>query len=510
MTNKKIYYALCFFLLIALQPGLCRVKLPRLVSDGMVLQRDTNVRLWGWASPGEKVSIRFLGKIYTAATEADSGWSIMLSPMKAGGPYTMEIDADNYIVVNNILIGDVWVCSGQSNMELPMVRVKPRYEEVIVHSENPDIRQFLVPEKCGFDGPQEDLQLGQWESANPWSVLHFTAAGYFFARTIYEKYHVPIGLINASVGGTPIEAWMSKDALKEFPAILETGEKFKDSSYRDGVAKENNVVSDAWYSSRWQQDEGLKGDKPWYDPTYDDSSWSTIKLPSFWADEGLGNVNGVVWFRREFNVPASLAGKPAKLLMGRIVDGDYDYINGVLVGSVSYQYPPRIYDIASGLLKAGKNVIVVRVINADGRGGFIKDKPYELKIGNHTINLAGEWLYKLGTKADPMAYPTVIIYQPFGCFNAMIAPLLNYAIKGFIWYQGESNASHPSGYAEKFSAMITDWREKWNKGFFPFVYVQLLELWSGSGPTFREWHGRCKGGATQNACSSQYRHGRYD
>jgi sialate O-acetylesterase len=474
MRDKEIFYSVLFcFVFLEFQSALSQVRLPQLMSDGMVLQRDAAVRVWGWASPGEKVTTRFLGRTDTAAAGADGKWTMVLSPMKAGGPYTMQIDGTNHIVLNNILIGEVWVCSGQSNMELPMERVKPRYEDVIAHSANPYIRQFLVPHKYDFGAPQADLQSGQWESANPWSVLRFTAAGYFFARTLWEKYHVPVGLINASVGGTPIEAWMSTDALKEFPATLEVAEKFKDGSYVDSVRKENESVSGAWYGRVWQMDEGLHGEKAWFDVNYDDSDWPTMKLPAYWEDEGLERTNGVVWFRREFDVPASLAGKPAKLLMGRIVDGDYDYINGVFVGSVSYQYPPRRYDVAPGLLKAGKNIIVVRVINTGGRGGFMKDKPYELRIGDRVISLAGKWKYKVGVKAHPMPAPTVIEYQPLGYFNGMVAPLLNYAIKGVIWYQGESNAGRPSGYGKMFSAMITDWREKWKEGDFPFLYVQL-------------------------------------
>jgi sialate O-acetylesterase len=469
----------CLFGFFALQSAYSYVRLPRLISNGMVLQRNVAVRVWGWASPGEKVIVRFLGRADTAATGDDGQWAAMLPPMKAGGPYSMEIDGSNHIVLNDILIGDVWVCSGQSNMQLPMARVAWKYPDVIAHSENDNIRQLIVPNTYDFSGPKEDIQWAQWQPANPWTVLQFSAAAYFFARNLYEKYHVPIGLINASVGGTPIEAWMSKDALKEFPAILETGEKFSSSAYRDSVTEKNNSTYGTWNSKAWEEDEGLKGEKPWYDPTYDDADWQTMKLPGYWSDEGLPvpsakNVNGVVWFRKEFNVPASLAGKPAKLIMGRIVDGDYDYVNGVFVGSVSYQYPPRRYDVAPGLLKAGKNTVVVRVISQDGRGGFIKDKQYAVVIGNHAINLAGNWKYKVGVAEPPMPFggPT-IIYQPTGCFNAMIAPLLNYTIKGVIWYQGESNASFPQGYAKKFESMIADWRVKWHEGDFSFIYVQL-------------------------------------
>jgi len=474
VKNKILYYAVCSFLFGASHGAFGNIRLPRLISDGMVLQRNDSVRVWGWASPGEKVTVSFLGRGDSTTTGSNGKWMIMLPPMKAGGPYSMEIDGNNHIVVNNILIGDVWVCSGQSNMELPMARVAWKYSGVIAHSENSFIRQVLVPDAYDFGKPKEDIQWAQWLPANPWTVLQFSAAAYFFARDLYEKYHVPIGLINASVGGTPIEAWMSKDALTDFPQLLATGEKFNDDAYRDSVTKRADSIYGAWNASVWRQDEGLKGDKPWYNPDYDDAGWSTMKLPAYWSDEGLKNVNGVVWFRREFNVSGSLAGKPARLIMGRIVDGDYDYVNGVLVGSVSYQYPPRRYDVAPGLLKAGRNMVVVRVINSGGRGGFIKDKQYALVIGDHVIDLSGNWKYKVGVATAPIPFggPT-IIYQPTGCFNAMIAPLLNYTIKGVIWYQGESNAGYPDGYAKKFESMIADWRTKWSEGDFPFIYVQL-------------------------------------
>jgi sialate O-acetylesterase len=449
------------------------VRLPKLVGNGMVLQRDAKVRLWGWANAGEQVSIQFLGKTYWTRTRPDSGWSIALPPLKAGGPYSMEIDGTNHIVLSDILIGDVWVCSGQSNMELPMLRVKPRYEEAIAHAENPHIRQFVVPHRYNFRSPQEDLPSGQWEQANPWSVLHFTATGYFFARSLWEKYHVPIGLINASVGGTPIQSWMSRDALRDFPGDIARGEMFGDPSFRDSVRHRNDSIRGAWYGRVWSEDQGRNSPVLWSDPSYDATSWQTMTIPGYWSEAGAPPTNGVVWFRRTFTVSSSLADQPALLLMGRIVDADYEYINGVFVGSVSYQYPPRRFDVAPGVLKAGTNVIVVRVINENGRGGFIPDKPYEVSIAGHTINLAGRWQYRVGATADPLPGPTVIDYQPLGFFQGMISPLLQYSIKGVIWYQGESNAGNPAGYDKMFPAMMTDWRTKWGEGDFPFLFVQL-------------------------------------
>ena len=202
--------------------------------------------------------------------------------------------------------------------------------------------------------------------------------------------------------------------------------------------------------------------------------WSTMQIPGYWSDQGSKGINGVVWFRKEINVPASMTGKPAKIFMGRIIDADYTYINGSLVGNITYQYPPRNYEIEPGLLKPGKNVITIRVINNAGKGGFVIDKPYYLTAGGETIDLKGDWQYKLGLATPPLQSVSInILYQPVGLFNAMIAPLLNYTIKGVIWYQGEANSQRPDDYHDLFAAMITDWRKKWKQGNFPFLFVQL-------------------------------------
>ncbi len=465
---------LCFYLFLFSNSAFCRVRLPRLVSDGMVLQRDAGVKIWGWAAADEKVTINFNGQTYNDITSKDGKWAVTLSALKAGGPYNMEINSSNHITLKDILIGEVWVCSGQSNMDLPMARVEERYEDVIANSNNPAIRRFFVSKRYDFNTPQEDLESGSWESANPESVMRFTATGYFFAKSLYEKYKVPIGLIHASVGGSPAEAWLSKEALKEFPSHLETAKKFKNSDYLNRIEKKDKAVSDAWYSLLQQKDKGLaEGQKPWFDPTYDASDWATMNVPGYWADGPLGNVNGVVWFRKEIDVPASMTGKQARLLLGRVVDSDRTYVNGKFVGSVSYQYPPRKYDLPENLLKAGKNIIVVRVVNNVGRGGFIPDKPYQLSAAGHTIDLKGSWKYKLAAIMEPLQSKTFIEWQPLGLYNGMIAPLLNYTIKGVIWYQGESNTARPREYQKLFPALIADWRQKWNQGNLPFLYVQL-------------------------------------
>jgi sialate O-acetylesterase len=390
----------------------------------------------------------------------------------------MEIKAGNNITLKNILIGDVWICSGQSNMELTMERVKDKYPNEITNSDNNSIRQFEVPDKYNFNTPQEDLESGTWESANPKTIFKFTAIGYFFAKELYQKYHVPIGLINASLGGSPAQAWMSEDALKSFPEDLATLQKYKDSAYIKQIEDTDKAAQDAWYGRISQTDKGIAaGEKPWFDTTYDASQWATMNVPGYWADGPLGPINGVVWFRKEINVPASMAGKPARLWLGRIVDGDETYFNGKKVGAITYEWPPRKYDIPADLLKEGKNIIVVRVINQRARGGFVLDKPYQLVGAGQTLDLKGQWQYKLGTTMEPAPSQTFVRWQPVGLYNGEIAPLLNYKIKGVIWYQGESNASrNPSEYHKLFSTLIADWRQKWNQGDFPFLYVQLTSF----------------------------------
>ena len=466
-------FASVSFIYSLFQSSFAQVKLPRLISDSMILQRDIKVHIWGWASADEKIRIDFHDKTYTTTTGKEGKWMITLSPMEAGGPYDMHLTASNNITIKNILIGDIWVCSGQSNMELPIERLKDKYPDVIAAANNPNIRQFNVSTRYEFKSPREDLLSGSWETATPVSALHFTAIGYFFAKTLYEKYHVPIGLIKSAVGGSPAEAWLSEDALKEFPAYLQTVEKLKNDNYVDSITKTDSTMSAVWYNNIWQNDKGLHEEKKWFYTGYDASHWQTMSVPGYWTDAGLKNTHGVVWFRKEINVPSSMAGKPARLFLGNIVDRDSVYVNGILVGTTQYQYPPRKYNIPADLLKEGKNIIVVRVINYAGSGGFYKDKPYRLFTSSDTIDLKGIWQFKLGAALDTIPASTTFQYMPEGLFNAMIAPLTNYSIKGVIWYQGEADTNRTGEYGELFPALIKNWRQQWKQGNFPFLYVQL-------------------------------------
>ena len=479
LNIRTLGLALCCYVLFICQAAFCNVRLPRLISDGMVLQRDAAVKIWGWADKGEKVTIDFNGKTYNTAVDPDGKWMVTLSPSKAGGPYDMEIKGDNNITLKNILIGDVWLCSGQSNMELDMETLKDKYPQEIAGSGNDSIRQFEVPDKYYFDAPRDYVESGSWQPANPKTVLRFTAVGYFFAKELNHKYHVPIGLINASLGGSPIQSWMSEDTLKAFPEDFATLQKYKDPDYIKQVEDKDKAAGDAWYGRINNEDKGLSlGEKPWFDPACDVSQWKTMNVPGFWADGPLGNVKGVVWFRKDIDVPASMAGKPARLWLGRIVDSDETYLNGEKIGTTGYEWPARKYDVPAGFLKEGKNTIVIRIINCNSwaRGGFVPEKPYELVGAGQTIDLKGPWKYKLGATSDPIQPKTFIQWQPVGLFNGEIAPLLNYRIKGVIWYQGEANTRKPSAYQKLFPAMVADWRKRWGEGNFPFLYVQLASF----------------------------------
>jgi sialate O-acetylesterase len=471
--NRKTTIWLVYLIVIQGQAAFSQVRVPRLVSDGMVLQRGTDIRIWGWAGPGEEITVEFDGEKSKTVTNDDGKWMLLLGPRKPGGPYNMEIDGINHIEVRNILVGDVWLCSGQSNMELPMERVKEKYPEVIEQSKNDEIRQFLVPLRYDFSGPRDNVASARWEAANPTSVLSFSAVAYFFAREVYERYHVPVGLINNAVGGAPAEAWLSADALMELPTAQNIAARYANEAFRDSITAAEKAAHDKWYAKLWLEDKGLHDDRPWYDPAYDASGWSSLTVPGYWADQGGPTENGVVWLRKEIDVPASMTGQPAKLLLGRIVDQDSVYVNGVFVGTTGYQYPPRRYELPAGLLKPGKNIIVLRVINSAGRGGFITDKPYSLAAGGQVIDLKGIWKYRAGMTTGPLAGQTFFQYQPGGLFNGMLAPVAGYTVKGVLWYQGEANLSHAEEYHRVFSLMIDDWRRRWKQMDLPFVFVQL-------------------------------------
>ncbi|CDZ23211.1 hypothetical protein CCDG5_0060 [[Clostridium] cellulosi] len=451
-----------------------QLLLHNMVSDGMVLQRNANVKVWGWAEPNERITVCFLGHTYRTTADSSGKWAVTLLKHEAGGPYEMEIEGSHKIVLHDILIGDVWICSGQSNMQLPMARVRDKYSDIVKNTVNPQIRQFDVPEHYDFHSPCQNTEGGKWRCVSPETILDFTAVGFFFAKELYETYSVPIGLIKMAVGGSRIEAWMSDESLGEYPEKTEIVNRFRNDQYVKQLLKNEETREKQWYEQLDKADQGLQpGRQKWYAENYDDSDWETMQIPSYWADEGLGEKNGAFWFRKTIMLPAKLAGLPAKIVMGRIVDADYVYINGELVGTTSYQYPPRKYDVPAGLLKEGRNTIAVRVISNRGKGGFVAKKDYQLVFSDQKIDLTGEWKYRVGAFAAMLPEKTFLHQIPTGLFNGMFSPVSEYTVKGVLWYQGESNTSKPEEYEDLFIKMIKAWRKKLKQENLPFLYVQL-------------------------------------
>ena len=460
--------------LLTYQTGIGQIRLPRLISDGMVLQRDVALNIWGWATSGEKITVRFKGKNYKTVTDAAGQWQVKMEPMPPGGPYAMDIAGRSQLKLKDILIGDVWFCSGQSNMVHQMNIHDVTYAREIEGASYPQIRQFLVPTLTNLKAPQHELPDGGWNAAVGKDVRPFSAVAYFFAKKLYSTYKIPIGIINASVGGTPIEAWISEEGFRNFPDVITTIEQNKDTTYLNSLNRQLPAATRLTPSA----DLGLAGAQTWFDMSYIPKGWRPINMPGYWEDQGSNGLNGVVWYRREVDVPASMTGKSAKLFLGRIVDADEVYINGKQVGKTTYQYPQRRYTVPADVLKAGRNLFVVRVTNTAGKGGFVPDKPYCLFAGADTVDLKGTWQYKVGLAYRPSGGTSLAgginaQNQPTALYNAMVAPEVNYAIKGFCWYQGESNAGKPQAYEKLQTALIADWRKQWKQGALPFLYVQL-------------------------------------
>ncbi len=428
-----------------------KVRLPRLVSDRMVLQRDTELDIWGWADPGEKVTVRFQGRHYDTETGADGCWHVLLPPQQAGGPFVLEV---NEIVIRDVLVGDVWLCSGQSNQETPIARLTDKFPEINV-SNNHMIRHYKVPTQDVKGELREEIAGNAgWHSAIASDVMNWTALAYFFAQEAYEHTHVPVGMLVSSLGGSAIESWISQEHLKEFPQLL---------------------VDQAAYDSLKlaRQDRGAGR---WQLPECDDSDWATMTVPGYWREIGA-DIHGTVWCRKTFDVPASMAGRHARLYMGTMVDSDSVFVNGTFVGFTSYTYPPRKYDIPAGVLREGKNVIAVRLTANGGNGGFVKDKRYAIVGDEAEIDLIGTWRYKTGIDQSEVQRLSARLANldrtGSGLYNGMIYPIRHYRVKGAIWYQGETNAGNPAPYADYLKALITNWRELWQWPDMPFLLVQL-------------------------------------
>ncbi|GHV88839.1 9-O-acetylesterase [Spirochaetia bacterium] len=460
-----------------------QLALPTLISRGMVLQYGIPAPLWGHAAPGAFITVRFLDKTYHTEADAKGAWLVTLAPAGPGGPYTMHIACEDdktpgndSITVDDIYVGEVWLCSGQSNMELPLARLRDEYPDEWTPPVNALIRQFHVNITWNFASPQEELAGGSWVPASESSLETFSGTAWFFAKKRYEQYRIPIGLILSAAGGSPVEAWMSKESLKAFPHLLAQGEQYADTAFMNQTIARSDAAQIAWLDNLNQSDCGLTSGAEWFRSDTADSDWHELTLPGSFTGPGLAEFCGVVWLRRTFCVPPELDGRAAKIWLGTITDADTVYINGVEIGNITYRYPPRKYRIPQGLLHAGDNQITVRVICNTGEGAITEGKPFRIFCAYGAIELGGTWKYKTGVKTTPCPPGFFIQWQPYGLFNAMIAPLLRYAIQGVIWYQGESNDKNPDDYEALFLTMIPDWRKRKGQGDIPFLFVQL-PLW---------------------------------
>ena len=457
------------------------VTMPLLFSDGMVLQRNKPIPVWGWADANEKIEIHFNKQTKTVQTDANGKWMINLSPEKAGGPFELTITGKNKITIKDVLVGEVWICSGQSNMEFQMYKL-PDFETQKEQSNEPMIRQFLVTQDLSGT-PKEHLKEGKWSLSNKENIKDFTAVGYFFAKKLQAELKIPIGIINTSWGGTNVETWTSREAFEnsvEFKEMIanvpsvnmdEVFEIYK-KSLLENIQKvqgfevtENNQIQ-------------------FKESNYNDANWPEIKLPSIWENQQIGNIDGIVWMRKTITLTVEQAKTEAILHLAKIDDEDQTYVNGVQVGTNIVWDAKRIYKIPKGILKEGKNVIAVKVTDYSGGGGIYGESA-DMKIDfkDSNIDLDGLWKFnvvQLKISLSPNSYPSLL-------FNAMVNPLIPFAFQGVLWYQGEANVTRAEQYKKAFPLMITDWRTKWKQGDFPFYYVQLS--------TFDEFGGNSQKGS---------------
>ena len=447
-----------------------KLSLSPLFSDGCVLQRGTAVTVRGTAAAGEAVTLAFLDKLYKTRANADGEWAVTLPPLPAGGPFILTVTARGArLTARGVTIGDVWLCGGQSNMELLMQRVKNRFPEDM-QALNAEIRQFFVSQETDFQGPRRALTGGRWTGLFPETVADFTAVGYFFAQRIHKGQNVPVGLIHAAAGGTPVQAWMRRELLAAYPDMLTVADRYRDDpGLPERIQRADQERMDAFFTELDAKDEGLRDG--WYAKDTPDGAWPERPLCAPWTEaEGLVQP-GVVWFRKTVPVPPETRGKPARLFLGCIVDSDIAYIDGARAGTTGYRYPPREYGFT--MPDADTVTVAVRVSFHENPGGFISEKPYNITCGDTVIDLSGLWRYKRGAACERLEPQTFVNRAATGLYNAMIAPLHGFPVKGVLFYQGESNTGSPEGYGELFKAMISDWRAQWGQPEMPFLYVQL-------------------------------------
>lgn len=473
----------CILLLLVTIQVKAKVTLPSLFSNNMILQQKTNAAIWGKADAGKTITISttWSSKRYTSKADAAGNWKIKVATPSYGGPYQISISDGTPTLLSNVMIGEVWVCSGQSNMEMTVAGWGKidNYEKEVAAANYPDIRLFQVT-KAISNSPLADAKAdgGGWNPCSPASVAEFSAVAYFFAREVYKKTGVPIGLIHTSWGGTIIEAWTSAGTLQQIPGFAETIKKISNP----GNVSDYNQELKLWESILSDNDAGNGKGKPgWASKDLNDTSWKNITVPGFWEQTVLPEFDGIVYFRKHLDLPKSWEGKSLTINLGLIDDDDVAFFNGEKIGETQGTGKLRVYTVPAEQIKAGNNVITVRVSDGGGDGGFYSNKGVisATSANGESISLDGAWKYQVGlnlkdipAKPAPDNSPN----KPTVLFNAMINPFTPFAVRGAIWYQGESNADRAGQYRSLFPAMIKDWRAKWKQGDFPFYFVQLANF----------------------------------
>ena len=457
-----------------------KVTLPQLFQSGMVLQRGKPVPVWGKANAGELVTVSWQKKQFTATADAAGHWRVDLPKMKAGGPYSLEVKGEDgeKLLFDNVMVGDVWLLSGQSNIDVTIERVYPQYVDEIEHFDIPQVRLFRVQNETNTHGVQEDIRRTSinWKPLTKQNAWLFSAVGSFLGKRMWEKNKVAQGIIVNSWGGTPIEAWISSDSLKkDYPMLIKRLAFYQNDKYLRAQAQANSEANNRWQELLDKEDHVQEYSLP----TFQDTDWTTIDQNS-WMWRGTGSV----WLRQHIIIDKEHAGKPARLLLGTLFDQDITYLNGKEIGHTYYQYPPRRYDIPEGLLREGDNVIAVRFVNKYGAAHFIPEKPYLIAFGDDrfsqnpmpkdVIPLSPSWKFHLGAEMPNCPSGDVSMQnQPTTLYNAVLYPLAPYAINGVVWYQGESNTGNPTPYADYLKKLMGCWRDRWQDQQMPFVVVQL-------------------------------------
>jgi sialate O-acetylesterase len=478
------------------------IELPAIISENMVLQRSAKTPIWGKAGAGEKVSVTFANVAADTVADGEGKWRVDLDLEKAPEePGELVIAAAEKVTIKNVIVGEVWLCSGQSNMEWPLAETENASAEIAAAS-FPKLRHFTVARKVSNEPLPFTGHSGAWVVATPETAARFTAVGYYFGREIHQKTGKPVGLIHSAWGGTNAESWTSD-------AQLLTVERYRDSVARRKASYQNpgealakfRADTIAWEKANLPPEEDAASvTKNWAGADVNATDWHAMDIPQFWQRAGLKH-NGIVWFRKKFDVPAEAAGKPATLSLGGIDDFDITYVNGQRVGVTGSEVEdfwkhPRNYQVPAGLLKAGTNVIAVRVTDIRGDGGFGGPvQAMHLDIDDQSINLAGPWSYKVEHVIDftklpkpPEQAATNDPNQPAVLYNGMIAPIVPYGLRGAIWYQGESNAWRHDHYTELMTLLIEGWRKDFDRGAFPFYIVQLANFMARADqPTDTQW-----------------------